>query len=114
MTHQNDHPFTSTRDRGSERRTDRVSGRVGTDDSVLVRARIARVRVEYDGCFDFATIRYPVYLTAEGHLFEPKLPMSVRQELRLFFTELLEIRYPGWANAEGAKGEFEWNLEDDT
>jgi hypothetical protein len=40
--------------------------------------------------------------------------MSVRQELRLFFTELLEIRYPGWANAEGAKGEFEWDLEDDT
>jgi hypothetical protein len=32
------------------------------------------------------------------------------RELSMFFRELLELRYPGWLNAEGSRGEFEWEL----
>jgi hypothetical protein len=72
------------------------------------------VRIEYDGQFDFGTIQDPVYLTGAGTLFDPALPTSVRRELSASFADLLDLRFPRWANAEGARGEFEWNLVRDT
>lgn len=41
------------------------------------------------------------------------LTEELNRELRIFFDELLELRFPNWANAEGAHGEFQWDLGSD-
>ena len=56
----------------------------------------------------------PIYYTGSHKLLNPSLPTAVRHELRMFFRELLELRFPGWQNAEGSRGEFEWELVRDT
>ena len=31
----------------------------------------------------------------------------------MFFREMLELRFPEWAKAEGSRGEFEWGVDTD-
>jgi hypothetical protein len=31
----------------------------------------------------------------------------------VFFREMLELRFPEWAMAEGSRGEFEWTVDTD-
>jgi hypothetical protein len=38
---------------------------------------------------------------------------ATRQEVEVLFHELLELRFPEWAAAEGSRGEFEWDVEND-
>jgi hypothetical protein len=70
----------------------------------------AYVRIDYRGTWDVATMDDPAFYSGNLTLMNPSLPTAMRQELRVFFRELLEIRYPGWQNAEGSRGEFEWEL----
>ncbi len=79
----------------------------------LRKAHVGAVRVEYDGQFDLPIIEDPVYLSRRGELFTPRLPKSIAVELHAFLSELLELRYPQWANAEGARGEFVWDVSAD-
>jgi hypothetical protein len=110
----------TTRDPGSihrsaeDRTSDTPSQRFPILAETLKQANVTRVRIEYDGQFDFGRIRDAVYLTGPGRLFDPILPTSMTSELHAFFGELLDLRFPRWANAEGARGEFEWNLVCDT
>lgn len=76
----------------------------------LRRAGVAYVRVDYSGAWDQGRVEDPRYYTADMRLMNPPLPIGVRRELRTCFVELLELRYPGWANAEGSRGEFEGEL----
>lgn len=79
----------------------------------LRKARVGLVRIEYNGQFDFPVIDDPVYLSRRGYLFMPRLAKTVAVELHAFVSELLEFRYPRWANAEGARGEFVWDITAD-
>ena len=79
----------------------------------LRKARVGSVRIEYSGQFDFGVIDDPVYLSCRGRLFSPRLAKTVAVELHEFLTELLELRYPQWSNAEGARGEFVWDISAD-
>jgi hypothetical protein len=90
-----------------------LSERLPAIAAVLKRLRVCRVRVRYDDRYDLRSVEAPMWLTALGSVFEPGVPATVRFELQVFFTELLEMRHPGWANAEGARGEFVWTVETD-
>lgn len=79
----------------------------------LRKAKVGSVCIEYDGQFDLPVIYKPVYLTSRGELFTPRLPRTVAVELHAFLSDLLELRYPQWANAEGARGEFVWDVSAD-
>jgi len=92
---------------------ERAGQHFGPDVTLLARAGVAHVRVEYDGSFDFGTVASPAYLNEQGHLFEPELPNAVRQDVQVFLREWLELRRPGWANAEGSSGELAWDLRTD-
>jgi hypothetical protein len=92
---------------------DGIADRVGPDAAQLALVGIARVAVEYDGCFDFATVQSAVYLNERGHVFEPEVSVALRQGLQTFFREWLELQRPGWANAEGSSGELAWDLKTD-
>ena len=85
----------------------------GPDVLLLARMGVAYVRVEYDGSFDFGTVASPVYLNEQGHLFDPELPIGLRQDVQVFLREWLEMQRPGWANAEGSSGELAWDLKRD-
>lgn len=76
----------------------------------LRRSGVAYVRIDYSGAWDQGRVEDPRYYTADMNLMNPPLPLGVRRELRTYFAELLELRYPGWANAEGSRGEFECEL----
>lgn len=92
---------------------DGAGNHFGPDVSLLARMGVAHVRVEYDGSFDFGTVSSPVYLNEQGHLFDPELPIALRQDVQVFLREWLEMQRPGWANAEGSSGELAWDLKRD-
>ncbi len=53
------------------------------------------------------------FLDASGRVTEQEVPRATRQEVEVFFHELLELRFADWARAEGSRGQFEWNVESD-
>ena len=73
-------------------------------------SKVTCVRIKYDGRFDRGAMEDPVCLTGEGVPIDVGIPRAMRAELRVFFSELLELRFPEWDNAEGARGEFQWDL----
>jgi hypothetical protein len=105
--------FDTSASRQSPVLIERAAQHFGPDVALLAQVGVAHVRVEYDGSFDFGTVASPVYLNEQGHLFEPELPIAVRQDVQVFLREWLELRRPGWANAEGSSGELVWNLKTD-
>lgn len=77
-------------------------------------AAVVRLEVEYDGCGDEGQLeRITCFdeqdkeVSINGH---PKLEEAVQD----FFYDVLECRYGGWENNEGAYGTFGWNLREDT
>ena len=68
------------------------------------------VQIKYDGRFDCGGVQNPVYLARDGVPMDADVPKGLQYELRVFFSELLELRFPEWDNAEGARGEFQWDL----
>ena len=71
------------------------------------------VQVKYDGLFDCGIVEDPIYLTSNATQQDDGLSIELHTELRVFFSELLELRFPAWDNAEGARGEFQWDLNSD-
>lgn len=79
----------------------------------LKRTNVTCVQVKYNGLFDCGVVEDPVYLTSNAAQYDGCIPLALGIELHAFFTELLELRFPGWDNAEGARGEFQWDLNAD-
>jgi len=95
-------------------RHESLSQRLPQVSHALKHARIARAYIHYNGSFDIQVIRAPVYLKGNGDPTHPHIPRTLQRELRAFLWELLELRFPAWANAEGAHGSFEWDLTTNT
>lgn len=95
---------------GQEQRTQRLSRLMPAVAAALRREHVAYVRVIYQGEWDSGRIEEPLFYRADGSLFGRQLMAVARRELWMFFRETLELRYPGWSNAEGSRGEFEWEL----
>jgi len=74
---------------------------------------IFQVRIRYDGRFGERDIFDVSYLDEEGLPLLPNVTESVSQEIKVFLQELLELRFPGWETAEGARGEFQWHVHSD-
>ena len=76
-------------------------------------AGIALVRFEYAGQADYRRMKPLTFHDASGRATRPQLPRAICQEIEVFFHELLELRFPEWAAAEGSRGEVEWNIATD-
>ena len=87
-----------------------LSNRIPHIAAALQRAHVTCVQIKYDGQFDYGVVDDPIYLTSDGIPMDGEVSQGARAELRAFFTELLELRFPEWDNAEGARGEFQWDL----
>lgn len=79
----------------------------------IAQAGVVRVRVSYDGREGFGDMEDPVLYSASGKLMPTSLPEPMRRRLQRFCEELLELRYPNWEEAEGARGDFEWHVASD-
>jgi hypothetical protein len=81
--------------------------------SALRAGAITLVRFEYAGQADYRRMKPVAYHDASGRPTRSQLSRTTRQEIDVFFHELLELRFPDWAVAEGSRGELEWNVETD-
>jgi hypothetical protein len=81
--------------------------------AALRQAGIKRVQLFYYGDLDLGTLHYPIFIHSTN---QDSLAIDSRTcaEVHVFFSEVLEMRYPQWANAEGARGEFCWDVQSDT
>lgn len=79
----------------------------------LRRAGVTLVRFEYSGQCDHRRVRPVTFHEASGHVTREGIGRATRQEVEVFFRELLALRFPEWAAAEGSRGECEWNVETD-
>ena len=96
---------------GSEHsQTQRMSQRMPAVAAALRRSNVAYVRITYGGAWESGRVSDPLFYSANLVLFNPTVKSLTCRTISLFFRELLEVRYPGWQNAEGSRGEFEWEL----
>ena len=87
-----------------------MSRRIPHIAEALKRAKVTCVRVKYDGLFDCGVVDDPLYLSSDGVPVHASMSGGLDAELHVFFSELLELRFPEWDNAEGTRGEFQWDL----
>lgn len=98
-------------DASAERtQTEQLSKRMPAVAAALRQSNVAYVRVVYDGAWDAGRVSDPLFYSANLILFNPTINSRTHRAVSLFFRELLETRHPGWRNAEGSRGEFEWEL----
>ena len=76
-------------------------------------AKVALVRFEYAGQSNYRRVKPVTFHDASGCVTEQEVPRATRQEVEVFFHELLELRFADWAMDEGSRGQFEWNVEGD-
>jgi len=76
-------------------------------------AKIALVRFEYAGQCDYRRVKSVMFHDTSGRVAGRGVSRGTRQEVEVFFREMLEVRFPEWAIAEGSRGEFEWNVGTD-
>lgn len=81
--------------------------------SALRAGAITLVRFEYAGQSDYRRMKPVTCHDTSGRPIKYQLSRTTRQEIEVFFHELLELRFPDWAVAEGSRGELEWNVETD-
>jgi len=43
-----------------------------------------------------------------GRVIDAGISKPLRQDIDVFLHELLDLRFPDWADAEGSRGELEW------
>jgi hypothetical protein len=78
--------------------------------TALRHAQVSLVRFEYSGQGGVRRSKPTTYHDETGRAFSVGVPKTVRQDIDIFFHELLDLRFPAWAYAEGSRGEFEWNI----
>src|SRR5689334_9591436 len=74
----------------------------------LRRAGVMLVRFEYSGQCDHRRMKPVTFHEASGQVTRRGIVQATRREVEVFFHEVLELRFPEWAAAEGSRGEFEW------
>ena len=74
-------------------------------------ARVSLARFEYSGQGGVRRLKPTTYHDETGRSFSVGVPKTVRQDIDIFFHELLDLRFPAWAYAEGSRGEFERNAQ---
>jgi hypothetical protein len=80
----------------------------------LRRLNVGLVQMSYDGRFGerrIGAIKYERW-NRQPLMIEPD--SSVTEAIGTFLRELLELRFPRWEHAEGARGYFEWHVDDDS
>ena len=108
------HANSETPTRGPTSTVERPGRRCLPEALSSLRARaITLVRFEYAGQSDYRRMKPISYHDASGRATKPQLSRKTCQEIDVFFHELLELRFPDWAKAEGSRGELEWNVETD-
>ncbi|MEJ1962924.1 MAG: hypothetical protein WDO56_15805 [Gammaproteobacteria bacterium] len=90
----------------------RMSLRLPNEAEALRNAGISIVRMGYEGRYGDRQIEVTFEEKCENATTSSTAP--VEPAIRVFFSELLEIRFPGWETAEGSRGLFEWSVELDT
>lgn len=78
----------------------------------LSEAGVAQVVAEYDGSGDSGQIDAIEYSDAESDEITDKVPELLRREVEDFFYAVLDVRYGGWENGDGASGKFEWSVQE--
>ena len=74
----------------------------------LRRAGVTLVRFEYSGQCNHRRMKPVTLHEASGQVTRWGMVHATRQEVEVFFHELLELRFP-----EGSRGEFEWDVDTD-
>jgi hypothetical protein len=87
-----------------------LSQRIPHIAAALKRANVTCVQIKYEGQFDCGVVHDPIYLMSDGVPMYGDVLRGLQPELSVFFNELLQLRFPQWDNAEGARGEFQWDL----
>lgn len=95
---------------GARTHTEQVSRRMPAVAAALRKSAVAYVRITYDGAWDSGRVSDALFYSENLVLFNPTINSRTHRAISLFFQELLETRHPGWRNAEGSRGEFEWEL----
>jgi hypothetical protein len=72
------------------------------------------VCVDYEGLLGDQKIAELVLLTAKGEYVTFDVPQDAQQEFRALCVALLETRFPDWSAADGAEGQFLWDLQSDS
>ncbi len=76
----------------------------------LRQADVSLVRFEYSGQAGVRRIKPTRYHDQSGRIMDARMPKAVRQDIDVFLHELLELRFPEWADAQGSRGELEWDV----
>jgi hypothetical protein len=79
----------------------------------LRRAAVVLVRFEYAGQCGCRREKPVTLHDASGRVVARGVSRGTRQEVTVFLHEMLELRFPEWATAEGSRGEFEWDVATD-
>jgi hypothetical protein len=80
---------------------------------VLRQAHVSLVRFEYSGQAGARRIRPTTFHEDSGRVIDAGLPTRLRKDIDVFLHELLDLRFPDWADAEGSRGELEWDIAAD-
>jgi hypothetical protein len=106
------HVHTTTERSGSSIRASNAGLQCLPDDlSALRQARVSLVRFEYSGQVGARRIKPTTYHDDRGRIIAvDRLSKRLRQDVDVFLHELLELRFPDWAEAEGSRGELEWDI----
>jgi hypothetical protein len=91
----------------------RMSTYLPGETEVLRRVGILVVSLEYRGQHGERQIGALTFHGTHGGAVSPQVADAVSQHIEVFLHELLEVRFPGWDTAEGARGAFEWIVERD-
>ena len=78
--------------------------------SALRQAHVALVRFEYSGQIGARRIKPTAFHDDSGRVIEAQLPKKFRQDIDVFLHEVLESHFPDWADAEGSRGELDWDV----
>jgi hypothetical protein len=81
----------------------------------LMAGGVARVFVRYDGCGDSGLIEDVEYLTQDGRRGAAPGGLSASEPALIeLMYDLVQCRFPGWENDEGACGDLVWDLATDS
>jgi hypothetical protein len=79
----------------------------------LLQAGVARVFADYDGCGDSGCFEAISCRSATGESIDEAVSEELRQQVETYLYDLLEVRYGGWENNDGAFGVFSWDVAGD-
>jgi hypothetical protein len=76
----------------------------------LRQAHVSMIRFECSGQGGARRRKPTTFHDESGRVVDAVLPKKLRQDVDVFLHEVLELRFPDWADAEGSRGELEWDV----